>query len=387
MNIIHTTSALSPEFGGPVRTVPWLCYELAKHGNKVSVVYLDFGKAYSTIDLPQHENLQYLAIPVKFNKGLRPILVPGYRASLYEIVKGKNDIIFHDNGIWLPYSGDVLEVARRSQGKVITTIHGMLEPWAMNFRRSKKIAGWYIYQKNRLMKNTLLHATSVDEARNLRELGLMLPITVIPNGTQIPDMDIDQVSPNPETKTILFLSRIHPKKGLLNLIKAIDEIKPQGWKIIIAGYDEGNHQEVIQRAVNQAGLEDYFSFPGPIDDQEKWELYRSVDLFILPSYSENFGMVVAEALASGLPVITTQGTPWNELVDYNCGWWIEPTVPALIESLREAFALENSELRQMGRNGRQLVEKNYSWSSIADKMIDIYSWMLNDQGKQPDSII
>ena len=133
-------------------------------------------------------------------------------------------------------------------------------------------------------------------------------------------------------------------------------------------------------------MNDYFKFLGPIDDQDKWKLYRSVDLFILPSYSENFGMVVAEALAAEIPVITTKGTPWRDLVDYNCGWWVEPSVPELVESLQEAFSLNGAELNKMGFDGRRLVERNYSWSSIAEKMSEVYSWMLGNLEKTPDSI-
>lgn len=386
MNIIHTTTALAPEFGGPVRTVPALCHELAKLGHKVKVVYLEFGSSYQTIQLPSHPDLEYIPISVKFKLGLRPIHIPDYRSAVLELTAGKSDLIIHDNGIWLPYSGSLLEIAQKTGAKITTTTHGMLEPWAMGYGRIRKILGWYLYQKKRLMKNNILHATSWEEKENLRNLGLNLPIAVIPNGTELPDLKEFPKSSGSDKKQVLFLSRIHPKKGLINLVQAIDKLRPADWEILIAGYDEGDHEEVVRDAVSQAGLNGYFKFLGPIDDQEKWKLYRSVDLFILPSYSENFGMVVAEALASGIPVITTKGTPWEDLVDYNCGWWVEPSVPQLADSLREAFSLDGKELEKMGSNGRNLVERKYSWSSIAEKMSRVYSWMLGKQEETPDSI-
>jgi len=386
MHIIQTTTALAPEFGGPVRTVPALCHELAILGHKVNLVYLDFGGNYQAIQMPSHPNLEYVPLAVKVNLGLRPLYIPEYSSTVFDLAAGKKDLIIHDNGIWLPYSGALLEIAQRTDAKMITTTHGMLEPWAMGYGRIRKYLGWHLYQKKRLMKNDLLHATSWDEKENLRNLGLSVPITVIPNGTKLPDLTIIPRSSGSGRKQALFLSRIHPKKGLLNLVQAVDILRPADWEILIAGYDEGGHQETVREAVSQAGLNEYFKFLGPVDDQEKWQLYRSVDLFILPSYSENFGMVVAEALASEIPVITTTGTPWKDLVGYNCGWWVEPSVPQLVNSLREAFALDGEELEEMGFNGRKLVESKYSWSSIAEKMSRVYSWLLGKQEELPDSI-
>ena len=259
MNIIQITSALAPEFGGPVRSIPPLCLELANLGNQVTLVYLDFGKSFNRIELPDHENLSYVGINVKYRFGLRPVLVPGYHSILMELAAEKDDLIFHDNGIWLPYSGQVLGVARKTGSAVITSTRGMLEPWAMNYGRSRKIVSWHLYQKRRLERNAILHATSEDEARNLRALSLTSPITVIPNGTIFPGM-MEKRTVKSEKKTILFLSRIHPKKGLLNLVKAIEQLKPAGWEVVIAGYDEAGYQKTVESAVGDAGVDEYFRF-------------------------------------------------------------------------------------------------------------------------------
>jgi len=387
MNILQLTSALVPEFGGPVRTVPALCFNQAKLGNQVDLLYLDFGKPYKTIDLPSHPNLSYHSLKVGLNLGMRPVIIQGYREKIFEIARGKDDLIFHDNGIWLPYSRAVLKVAKSVGAKVITTTHGMLEPWAMSYGKIRKYAAWHLYQKQRLRKNNILQATSLEEANNLRRLGLDLPITIIPNGSDLPDWKGKSKNTNSDQRIILFLSRIHPKKGLLNFVNVMEQLKPVGWKAVIAGYNEGGHQEVVQEAVKNAGLEQQFSFIGPISDQHKWELYRSADLFILPSFSENFGMVVAEALASETPVITTKGTPWKDLVDYDCGWWVEPTVPSLTKCLREAFASDPEDLIKKGINGRILVEGKYSWPAIAEKVNDVYQWMIGKSQNKPGTII
>jgi len=386
MNIIHTTTSLTPEFGGPVWFITANCLELARLGNQVTLVYLDFGNDFGQTRLPSHENLHYVKCKVKFRAGMRPVWVPGYRSTLLDIISEKDNLVIHDNGIWLPYSGVLHNLAHQHNIPVITSIHGMLEPWPINYRRIRKLAAWHIYQKSRLERNVLLHATTIIEAENLRKLGLNLPIAVIPSGTIIPE----QASlPKPERsrkRTMLYLSRIHPKKGLLNLVKAIDYLRPSDWKVVIAGYDENNYQAIVEKAVLDAGLKDYFTFVGSVDEEQKWGLYNSADLFILPTHSENFGNVVTEALAAGTPVITTRGTPWKELIDCNRGWWVEPTVSGLIESLENAFSLDDQELKQMGKNGRMLIEEKYNWPAIAKDLNDVYQWMLK-KGPQSEKIL
>jgi glycosyltransferase involved in cell wall biosynthesis len=256
----------------------------------------------------------------------------------------------------------------------------------MGFGRIRKKAAWHLYQKRRLEKNFVLQATSQQEYVHLRELGLRVPISVIPNGTVIPELSYGK-DPDPERKkTLLFLSRIHPKKGLLTLIKAISIIKPASWEIIIAGYDEGGHQKSIEDAAERLGVREWFKFIGPVADDRKWDLYQAADAFILPSFSENFGLVVAEALACATPVITTTGTPWKDLLDHHCGWWVDPTVEDLVVCLKQVFQLPPQEFIRMGKNGRKLIEQKYSWTAVAKELIEVYSWMLGSREQPPHSI-
>ena len=385
MNILLTTTSLAPEFGGTARYVPALALALARKGHQITLLSLDFGKAYSQVDKPSHPNLSCRVVRVRFKLGMRPVLLDNYRAVLLDIVEGQRDLIIHDNGIWLPYSGVLHRVARKRGLKMITTIHGMLEPWSMNYGKVRKQAAWALYQKRRLERNTLIHATSPDEANNLRSLGIRTPVVVLQNATEIPDQEEIGELEAGDKRILLFLSRIHPKKGLLNLVGAIDRLRPKDWKVVVGGYDEGGYLKVVSDAVKLAGLEDYFDFIGPLNDQEKWTWFKRADLFVLPSFSENFGMVVAESLAAGTPVITTQGTPWKDLVDYNCGWWIQPEKAALVESLKEALGMDRTQLDVMGHNGRDLVESKYTWPALATRFTHVYRWMLG-KGPRPEEV-
>jgi glycosyltransferase involved in cell wall biosynthesis len=154
----------------------------------------------------------------------------------------------------------------------------------------------------------------------------------------------------------------------------------------IAGGDENGYRAELEAAITTRGLDGTFEFLGPVEGEGKWALFRDADLFVLPSHSENFGMGIAEALGSGVPVITTRGTPWVDLVHCRCGWWEEVGVAPLARALREAMRLTAQERSEMGRRGRELVEQKYSWRHVAAEMKSLYAWLLN-QGDRPPCVV
>ena len=203
----------------------------------------------------------------------------------------------------------------------------------------------------------------------------------------------------PNVRTVLFLSRIHPKKGLLDLVRAWAAIqnskfkiqnsesggRPR-WRVVVAGGDEGGHLQELKAEIGKLNLGDVFEFIGPVEGAAKWELYRQADLFVLPSHSENFGIVVAEALACGVPVIASRGTPWEDLVTHRCGWWPAIGSEPLAAALREALSRTDEERRAMGARGRELVQAKYGWPGAAEQMQAVYQWMLK-QAAKPDWVL
>lgn len=186
----------------------------------------------------------------------------------------------------------------------------------------------------------------------------------------------------------MFLSRIHPKKGIEMLIEAWLRLDPRiktGWQIEIAGNGDPIYIETLQRTIDEKGLRKEIQIIGPQFGEDKLATYQCADLFVLPTYSENFGIVVAEALACGIPVITTKGTPWEALNTRNAGWWIDIGAEPLVKALKQAMKLSEQELQQMGQNGRKLVEENYSIESVASKMVRLYDWILKG-GEKPEFV-
>ena len=285
---------------------------------------------------------------------------------------GRPDVI-HDNGLWRPHNHYLAQFAWQSDVTRVVSLHGMLEPGALRFRKWKKRIGWVVYQRRDIERATVLHATAQAEAHNAKALGLTPRISIIPIGVEMPQNYVAFKSLRPsERRVALFISRLHPMKGLPMLLKAWAAIRPQKWELRIAGPAEGNHEAEVRQLVGQLGLDDDVSLLGPVYGAEKEELYRTADIFVLPTHSENFGIVIAEALSYGVPVLTTRGTPWELLKTHDCGWWVEASVDGIHGGLVEAMDKSDAARKEMGRRGAFIVSHTFNWETITGHFITMY---------------
>ena len=161
-------------------------------------------------------------------------------------------------------------------------------------------------------------------------------------------------------------------------------VGPVGWTLKIAGPDEQGHLREVLAYAKRINVIDNIEYEGVVDGEAKERLFRNADVFILPSFSENFGVVVAEALAHGVPVITTKGTPWRDLEKNACGWWVEAEASALAAALRDAIAAGDNERAAMGSRGNLYV-KRFDWNAIAHDTLDVYLWLLGE-AERPGSV-
>jgi glycosyltransferase involved in cell wall biosynthesis len=286
--------------------------------------------------------------------------------------------LVHDNGLWLPHNHAIARAARKFNLPRVLTPRGMLEPWAVRYRRLKKTVAWTLYQRRDINSAAVIHATSAGEADNLRRIGLSNPVVVVPNGIDVPPQIRVGTEVSGSSRRALFIGRLHPGKGIPMLLEAWAREQPKNWELIIAGPAEVGHDREIRNAIERLGLDDSVRLIGPVYGARKISLYKSAHLSILPTHSENFGISVAEALAHEVPVLTTTGAPWRLLEDENCGWWVRADVSGLQEGLRVATSTPTSQLRQMGRRGRSVMKARFAWNQVAKDVRDhLYRPLMN----------
>lgn len=306
------------------------------------------------------------------------------RNALKHLPSNRFDVI-HAHGIWGGASVLASQWATRNDTPFIVTPHGMLEPWALRNRAIKKKLPWLLWEKNALATATALEAKSAMEAANIARLGFNNPIATIPIGIHAPRAP--STAPDRSTpRTCLFFSRIDPKKGLELLLEAWNTVRPANWRLVIAGPDGGKYQRSLEERACRLGIANSVAFTGPAYNSAKWQLLQNANLFCLPSFSENFGIVVIEALSQGLPVITTTATPWEALKSEKCGWHVPATAGAITSALHEATRLSQVDLHAMGVRGKNYAERNFSWKTVASETNKLYNWVAS-RGLAPASVV
>jgi len=312
----------------------------------------------------------------------------GYTPGLARALGVLNPDLLHAHGLWT-YSS--LASARWSRGTkpYLVSPHGMLDKWALDNSRWKKrpIAG--LYENTHLHGAACLHALNKAEADSIRAYGLGNPICVIPNGVELPAVPKESREPC-ETSILLYLGRLHPKKGLLNLVEAWSKVRKEvadsRWRLVIAGWDQDGHSSQIQALSARLGVSSSIDLVGPQFGAAKDVTFESASAFVLPSLSEGLPIVVLEAWSWGLPALMTPECNLPEGEASGAAIMMEHTVESIVAALRCLFSMPHADRADMGARGRLLVGERFQWRVIGRQMEAVYDWVLGS-GPKPDFVL
>lgn len=291
--------------------------------------------------------------------------------------------VVHAHGIWTGFDVQACRAAKRQKLPLVISPHGMLDPWSMAQKSWKKSLAWFLYQRGIMQQADLLIVNSSRELQHIRALGLKGAAAVIPNGVSLAGWS-EGLGRRNRQKTVLFLSRLTAGKGLLQLLHAWAQVvDKQGFVLRIVGSGEQAFEAQLQALIEQLRLQDSVTLSGPLYGADKWQAYYDADYFILPSHSENFGIAVAEALYCGLPVITSDQTPWEVLETEQIGWRCGIAPEQIREALIKALSMQESQQLAMSVRAHEHAALFYNWPSIAEQYLQVYSWLLKG-GAAPD---
>ena len=375
MRVIQVVPSISAEASGPSYSVPALCQGLCAAGCEVSLQF--------TGEVPKRE----FGYPVEahgFSRWPHPHLrrSPQMLKALRAACE-RADII-HNNSLWQCPNVYPAWAKKGTGCKLVMAPRGTMAAWSLRHHwLQKKAFGWYA-QYAAMRETDMWHATCAKEYEEIRAEGYGQPVAIVPIGIDLPVVEPKGARGGMDMrKRLVFFGRLHKVKAVDTLILAWGQVAERfkDWELAIAGPDGGARGELEALVAERKILR--VSFIGELNGQAKYDFLAGAELCVLPSYTENFGVTVAEALACGTPVIASQGTPWKGLNANRAGWWIPCGAPSLKAQLEEALLMPREALRARGRNGRDWMKRDFDWNAIGAKMKLAYEWLLG-RGDQPE---
>jgi glycosyltransferase involved in cell wall biosynthesis len=373
MKILHVVSAFFPAtyWGGPIYSLYGLCNALAKMSEiELRVLTTDSSGPHRS------NSVQVNEFPVLYPGGYEVFfsrrwwgatISPGLLMRLTSMIRWAD--VVHLTGVYSPPTIPTLFITRLMGKPVIWSPRGALQRWEGATRPTAKRLWEYIC--NALVRPThcTLHVTSKEEALDSQSRIPNARLTIIPNGVEVPEPLPDREWVPDGTLRLLYIGRLHPKKGIENLLQALKNMNDWSISLRICGSGDSAYSQHLQRLIQQLGLKGCIEFDGHVDGEKKTQSFMNSDACVVPSFTENFGMVVAEALAHGIPVIASKGTPWRDIEKHGCGLWVDNSPESLAEAIGQ---IKSASLSEMGQRGRKWMNENYSWSKVAAQVFFSY---------------
>jgi poly(glycerol-phosphate) alpha-glucosyltransferase len=307
----------------------------------------------------------------KFPPGL------GYSRQFEKTLLDSCPDVVYSIGLWKYFSRACLKWHLKTNGPYIVAPHGMLDPWALQNHKIRKAVLMRLYQRSHLENAACIRALNTAEFAAIRQLKLKNPVCIIPNGVDLPQI-AEPVPSAAEPLTVLFLGRLHPKKGIEQLLKAWKQFVTQTSQPVllkIVGWGDEPYTKLLQQSVEEDRLEATVTFTGPLFGDEKQAAFRGASAFILPSFSEGMPMTVLEAWSYRLPVIMTPHCNIPEGKIHEASIECQPSAASILDALNRFGEMSLEERRLMGRNGRLLVERQFTWEKVSHDLAKVYDWL------------
>lgn len=363
MKVLLTIADLDGAMGGPQVLVTRLASALVEAGAAVSLMH---GNKPGSNSLAVPEGVKAHSLPWQPNPWRR---YRAFRAAVIETIREDGIEVVHDHGLWLPENAGSAAGAAAQRRPWIVQPCGMLQSWSLAQQRGKKRVAWALYQRRCLASASAVIAASASEARDTSaRLPIAKPLHCVAHGVDQPVLDGAA-----RQRQAVFLGRLHPVKQVDVLLAAWAALRPEGWTLQIAGGGEPDDVAALHAQAASLGLvEPAVRFLGPVHGEAKRALLAGSQLFLQPSQQENFGLAVAEALAHGLPALTTRAMPWSALPGAGCGWSVASNADAVTAALREALSLSPATLATMGEKARRFASQ-FSWAETARQTLAVYA--------------
>src|SRR6266404_3998297 len=374
MRILHLIATLAPESGGPAQACIEMASAVAARGHEVSIYTTDWGEPARP--LPTGSTVAIKTFPVQWPRGWKPSvgLAQALRRDLpsFDVVHLHSLYLFHD---WV--GGDL---AHQHGVPYIVRPHGLLDPYIRRRSRARKCLMEIAFQNRVLRRAAAIHYTS-DLERDISArydqgaLTRVVPLGVRLDGFENMPPAHDFIRRFPATagrRIVLFLSRVHEKKGLDLLIPAFAAVRKSvpDLHLVIAGPDDG----MLERArslASQHQVKDEVTFTGMLIGADKLAAFSAASMFALPSYSENFGIAIVEAMAAGLPaIVSDQVNIYREIE--GGGAIVVPCEVGAVTRAIESLAADPVRLRQMAAEARETARKLYDWRNVAMSLENLY---------------
>jgi glycosyltransferase involved in cell wall biosynthesis len=370
MKVLHVVPSFHPaySYGGPIRSTLELCRNAAELGGDVRVLTTDADGLDRVLDVNKNAEVEF---PEGFRvrycpRRLRHSVSPTMMRLLPTYMRWAD--VVHLTGVYNFPTFPTIFLARLLNKPLIWSPRGALQRWGGSSRIGLKAVWDFLWYHTADRVELTMHVTSEQESGEALARFPKLRMAMIPNGVDVP-VDLNRVDRNGELR-MLFIGRLDPKKGIEALLKACSLVDPAPpWHLAIAGWGAPEYVSQLKEQIHALGLSRRVEMLGPVLSEAKKGLFECSDVALVPSYTENFGIVVAEALAHGVPVIASKGTPWSRLEEMKCGMWVDNDPESLADAIR---SISTMPLQDMGRRGREWMQNEFSWCSVTNQMLALY---------------